>query len=155
MTFYPDRRSKGRSGFLGAAMKKETRNALLKYGVTVLAGLVITIPAAMARGFVWGGNAGLNVRYLSDGFFVAAVMLIGVGALTWVSSTGFFDMFSYAFKSLLLLFSSLKGPKEHPTYFDFKTARAEKRAKAQFFILFVGLGYLAASLICLAVYYGG
>ena len=77
----------------------------------------------------------------------------GIGALVAISTTGFFDMFAYAFKSLPMLFSFLRKPKDHPTFFDYKTAKAEKREQAQYGLLIIGLVCIAVSLLALAGYY--
>lgn len=134
-------------------MKKTTKKALLQYGITLLVGLCIALPSAAARGLTGGQGLALSARYLSDGCFVSAVILVGVGTLCWVSATGFFDIFSYAFKSLLVLFSPLKHPREMQPFFDYKTMKAEKRGTVPRFILLVGLMFLAASLVLLAIYY--
>jgi hypothetical protein len=136
-------------------MEKKTGITLIKYGITTLVGAAIALPAAFARGLAGGQEWMLSARYLSDGCFAAAVLLIGFGGLCWISSTGFFDIFSYAFKSLLMLFSPLKKPGEHPSFFDYKTLKAEKRAAPPRYILFVGVGYLVASIVLLTIYHQG
>ena len=87
-------------------MQKATKTKWLQYGVTTLVGLAVAIPLAFSRGFAFGGDTVVNAAALSDGCFVAAVLLCGVGILAWTATTGFFDIFSYGFKSLLVLFSS-------------------------------------------------
>ena len=62
-------------------------------------------------------------------------------------------MFAYAFKSLPMLFSFLRKPKDHPTFFDYKTAKAEKREQVQYGLLIIGLVCIAVSLLALAGYY--
>lgn len=64
----------------------------------------------------------------SNALFVPGVMWLGVSGLMWIASTGFFDIFSYAFKSLLVLFSTLKKPGEFEHFYEYKLAREEKRA---------------------------
>ncbi len=124
-------------------------------GVLVCAAvaLLIALPVSHLRGFEWGLASALNCRYLSDGFFVAGLLLTGLGALIWISTTGFFDIMSYGVHSLTVLFSSLKRPKDHETYYDYKVARDAKRGKPRFVILFVGLGCIALSVLFLALYY--
>lgn len=95
----------------------------------------------------------MNAWALSDGFFVAGLMMAGVGALVLVASTGFFDMFSYAFHSLLVLFTPLRNPKNHETFYEYKMARDHKRAASMTAIFAVGVVYLLVSLLCLFLYY--
>ena len=133
-------------------MKRYSLAQWIKYGAALGAGALISIAAAFARGFAAGQPGYLAARYFSDGFFVAGLILSGLGGLIWISSTGFFDMLSYGFHSLLVLFSGLKKPETHESFYDYKTRRDERRGKPQFFILIVGLGFLALSLTCLALY---
>lgn len=121
--------------------------------VTLIVALAIALPLAVYRGFAWENTLALNCRYLSDGFFVAGMMLAGLGTLMWISTTGFFDMLSYGVHSLTVLFSTLKKPQDHETFYDYKTMRDAKRGKPRFGILFVGLGCILVSLLCLALYY--
>lgn len=117
------------------------------------AGLVIAAAAAFFQGFALGQPAYLNARHCSDGCFVAAALIGGVGALVWVSTTGFFDILSYGARNMQILLTSLWRHKEHQNFLDYKTMRAEKRGKPLYFLLVVGLFYLLISLICLGLYY--
>lgn len=136
-------------------MKKRTLRALLRYGITLAVGLCVSVPVALYQGFAWGQPFQLNARYLSDGCFVAAVLLVGVGGLGCISCTGFFDIFSYAMKSLLTLFTPLRRPRDQISFYDYKLLRAEKRGASPRFILAVGAFFLGLSALLLWAYYGG
>ena len=71
--------------------------------------------------------AAWEVRCWSDALFIPAVLWLGMGGMMWVATTDFFDIFQYAFSSLLVLFSPLKNPKEHKHFYEYKLERAEKR----------------------------
>ena len=71
--------------------------------------------------------AAWEVRCWSDALFIPAVLWLGMGGMMWVATTDFFDIFRYAFSSLLVLFSPLKNPKEHKHFYEYKLERAEKR----------------------------
>ena len=115
--------------------------------------LAIALAVAVWRGLARGNAFSLNCRYLSDGFFVSGMMLTGLGALIWISTTGFFDMLSYGVHSLTVLFSTLKKPQDHASFYDYKTARDAKRGKPRFGILFAGVGCILVSLLFLTLYY--
>lgn len=66
-----------------------------------------------------------------DAMFSAALLWLGFGGMMFVASTDFFDVFGYAFSSLLVLFSPLKSPREHKKFFDYKQDKAEKRRKKE------------------------
>ena len=131
------------------------KKTLISMAVQLVIAAGLSVLAASAQGFKLGGELWLNCRYLSDGFFISAVLFIGMGVLLWVSTTGFFDIFGYAMKSLLVLFSPLKKPSEHPHYYEYKCEKEAKREgkPISHTVLVVGLICLAASLICLALYY--
>ncbi len=133
-------------------MKKPYR-LLLQYGVTAAIGALIAWLVAAYRGFDAALTFSLNARYLSDGFFVAGLLLAGFGALIWISTTGFFDLLAYGFRSLLVLFTALVKPSEHKTFYEYKLERESGRKKGAWYILFVGLIYLAAAYTFLRVYY--
>lgn len=132
------------------------RKMLKKWGgvlSSAAVALLIALPVSRLRGFAWGQAAAFNCRYLSDGFFVAGLLMTGLGALIWISTTGFFDIMSYGVRSLTVLFSSLKHPRDHKTYYDYKLERDAKRGKPRFSILLVGLASVALSALFLALYY--
>lgn len=121
--------------------------------VWALASAAAAIMIAVYRGFSLDQTLTFNASCLSDGFFVIGLILTGIGGLTWVSTTGFFDIMSYAVKSCLVLFSPLKKPKEHPSFFDYKEAQSAKRGKPRFAMLILGVVFMAVSLACLGIYY--
>lgn len=124
----------------------------------VLAGFVVNLGLSLliahGQGFRWGLPLRQNARYLSDGLFAVGLIVTSVGLLTWISSTGFFDIFSYAFRSLLVLFTPFVKPQGFPRYFDYKTMRAEKRKPAGHAVLLIGVALLGLSLAALLVYRG-
>lgn len=136
-------------------MKGINKGTLIAYGVQTVIALVIAYSTATAQGFTPAMEAMWWCRYFSDGFFVAAIVFTGLGLMTWVSSTGFFDIFRYGFSSLLVLFSPLKHPKDHPHYYEYKCEREAKRAGKGWSksILYVGLACLALSMALVMLYY--
>ena len=83
----------------------------------------------------------------SNALFVPAVMWLGVAGMMWIATTGFFDIFSYAFKSLLVLFTPIKRPGDMEKFFDYKLAKEEKRKEkaVPWAMLIVGAMLLLAS----------
>ena len=134
--------------------KKDSRKAQRRVNlVASLLALALSIGIALNRGLSTALELYANGRILSDAFFISGIFFGGIGALVAISTTGFFDMFAYAFKSLPMLFSFLRKPKDHPTFFDYKTAKAEKREQVQYGLLIIGLVCIAVSLLALAGYY--
>lgn len=134
-------------------MKEATRNKLIGYTVCIAFALAITLGVAMHQGFDLAASIGMNCRHLSDGFFVAGVMFTGLGLLTWVSTTGFFDMFSFAVKRAAEMLMPWVRLKDRPNFYEYKMEKEAKRKKPLTTILFTGVGLILASLVCLLLYY--
>ena len=48
----------------------------------------------------------------------------GIGGLLIISTaTDFFDMLTYGFKSLVVLFTPFKNPKDHPRFYEYDQMR--------------------------------
>ena len=60
-------------------MKRKWARSLIQYGAALGVGLCISALTAWHQGFAWAQPLALNARYLSDGCFVAAVLLVGTG----------------------------------------------------------------------------
>ncbi len=118
---------------------------------------VIALLIARHQGLNAGNTFQLNARYLSDGCFVIGFMISGIGALTWISTTGFFDMMTYGVqygvRALIGLFGGNRRPKNQDFY-DYKTERDEKRGKPMYALLICGLVFIALSALFLGIYYG-
>ncbi len=131
------------------------KKTLISYGVQFVIAALIAYLVAEAQGLRIGQEAYLVCRYLSDGLFVSALVFVSFGALMWISTTGFFDIFSYAFNSLLVLFTPLKKPSEQKHYYEYKSEREAKRQgkPVTHTVLITGLIFLALSLLALMLYY--
>lgn len=150
----PRARSGSRTSWKEVCMERSRMKRWTRCAILVVVSAAIAVLIAVSRGLSLELPLQLNARYLSDGLFVVGFLLTGMGALIWISTTGFFDIMSYAVKSFLVLFTPLKKPKEHPSFFDYKETREGKRGKPRFSMLGVGVIYLVLSVICLGIYYG-
>lgn len=116
----------------------------------------VALMIAMHQGLDAGQTISMNARFLSDGCFVVGLMMTGVGLLTWVATTGFFDMISYGVvygvRALVGLFGGSRRPNDQ-TFYDYKMAKEEKRGAAQYAILISGIAMIALSVLFLALYY--
>ncbi len=128
------------------------RKRLILCSLTVAAGVLIAWGAAAARGLKPGVGTAMTLRYWSDGCFVSAVLIGGIGALTWVSTTGLFDIFKYGFSSVITLFTPFRKPKDQMSFYDYKTYQAEKRRPARFELLAIGVLFLILSVLLFALY---
>jgi hypothetical protein len=86
---------------------------------------------------------------LADGFFVIGFFNLGFGALVMISSTGFFDIFGFAFKSFINFFVPRSMVEQKGTYYEYKVKKAEKRKETVMFrgMLFVGVAMMAIGIL--------
>lgn len=112
------------------------------------------VTAALA---IWDPQgAGAAVHRLCNGAFVAAVLLLGLGGLTFVRNRGVFDMMGYSLRSVFDITFPGAGigrvREEREDFVAYAQRKAEKRKSAAP-ALWAGLVYLALSLALLGAYY--
>ena len=144
--------------------KGEPKPWYVKWGITFAVGFVIVLAMAMSRD-VFGQSSAADVwEILCDGCFLAAVLLVCIGLMTFVSSEGMFDILSYGMLCFIGLFKKQeRKPVKAPTlpggnneeegelkkgFFEYKQSKVGTR-NSQWYLVFVGLIYLAAAFVCL------
>ena len=98
--------------------------------------------------------------YLSDAFFVTGFLFSGVGGLILISSTGFFDIFIYGFRTIGEIFLIPFKYKKHEKYYEFVERRQlfrQQRAKllrfSDWIILIIGLLFIGVAAFFLIFIY--
>jgi len=124
----------------------------IKYSVTIAIGLLISYAVAQTRGLFDCTDPKTIAMYVSDAFCVPGILLVCVGLLVWMSTTGFFDIFGYAIKSVFNRFLHPGMEDVNGTFYEYKLAQDEKRGKSMFFICFCGLGFLLVGVVAYIVY---
>lgn len=122
-------------------------NLYLRYGGALLFGALAALLMISARGIFEETDVVRIYRLLCDGFFLSAVLLIGVGLLTLVSGEGLFDIASYAIAATLHVMRIKKGGEKFISFIDYKKEKGSRRHGAMWYLVFVGLFYLAAALV--------
>ena len=132
------------------------KKTLISISVQLVIAVVIALLVAASEGLAPSAEAYVNYHHLCDGFFVSAVIFVGLGGLLWISATGFFDIFGYAFKSIVHLLTPSKHDEQFPRYYDYKCEQNDKREGKPLThtVIVVGLIVLALSFLCLALYSG-
>ncbi len=138
-----------------------------KYLVQAIVALALSVSVMVSRGaFATGAVTADRIMAISDGFTVAALLFICLGALIWISSTGFFDIFSYAFKKAARVFVPGAYAGETANYYTYVTGQKDKRkgkqerreeagleGASEKSTLIIGLVCLALSLIFWGLWY--
>lgn len=96
------------------------------------------------RGYGWS-------RSVCDGFFVAAVMLLGMGSIRAVSNRGAFDTAGYGLHMAVELVCPILRRAEKEDIHQYRE-RKESERKSPAGLLLAGAIYLVLSLAALAVY---
>ena len=91
---------------------------------------------------------------VSDGLFVPGFLNLGFGALVWISTTGFFDIFGYSGKAILNFFlprsmMERMGMTNNTDFYEYKVKKQEKRRGklAPYEMIVMGIGFLVVSVV--------
>ncbi|MBR6668974.1 MAG: DUF3899 domain-containing protein [Clostridia bacterium] len=130
------------------------KKTLISISVQLGVAIALALFIAVSGGLMQSVNASQVFHHLCDGLFVSSILFVGIGGLLWISATGFFDIFGYAFKSIVHLLTPSKYDEQFPRYYDYKCEQNEKREGKPLThtVIVVGLIVLALSFLCLALY---
>ena len=129
----------------------EQKKSLRRYLISTACALLLAVLFAQIRGFSFSQPLATNLAALCDGFFVSGMLVAGLGAMIWVSTTGFFDILSYGFKNLSVLVP-FHHRRKYKHFYEYKAEQAAKRSKPQFFLLVIGLSMVLIAAIFLYFY---
>ncbi len=131
---------------------EKLKSSLIKYGITVVVASLITVTILYTRDFGSALELSEKMRILADAFTVPGVILIMLGCLVFVSTSGFFDMISFGISrgvAMLIPFSH----KSKETFYEYKTRKNEERFTGYSFLFFVGLAFLAAAIVFTVLFF--
>lgn len=125
-----------------------------KWLIQSITALILAFVLMWICGLGEAKNAADKVKAVCDGFTVAAFLHIGIGVLLWISTTGFFDIFGYAFRKgahaiIPGLFRDTAGG-----YYEYKIDKEDGRnPHTHWRTLIIGVFLLVISFILTAVWY--
>ena len=129
-------------------MKPEQRRP--KYVAAFLVGLAVMAGVLFARDFLSLTDRAETFAALCDACFVPGVLLVGVGALLFVSNDGLFDIFTFNMQRLMQLSRRKERRGETPhTFFDYRMMKHGGRKAGFGFLLGIGAVYLVAAVVFL------
>lgn len=128
-------------------MENKYVKLLIKYGACFLIMALLTAIILVSVGF--STDQGLTVVYLNlaDAFSIPAMVMIALGALIWVSTTGFFDSIGYIINIGLRALIPMARRSEYEKYYDYKVRKDGKRISGYGFILISGCIYLLIGVV--------
>lgn len=121
-----------------------------QYAAAVILAAAVFTAGAITQNLFQEEDIQKKLGILSDCFLFPAVLLGGMGGLSWAASEGTFDMLQYGF---YMVFQRLLHP--HKTiegFYEYKVSREESRDGWLKHFLIIGLICLFASVICLLLY---
>lgn len=113
-------------------------------------GLIIAIVIWLTTGLLDASGTADFLRILSDGFFVAAALLLGYGGLIWTYNGGVFDGIGFSFKTLIDRMRRDYDDRRQ-TFMEYRENR-EAKASSPMYVLLGGLIHLALAVIVLLIY---
>ena len=93
------------------------------------------------------GRAATVVDGLANCFTIPGILLAGVGAISWASTFGTFDMMGYGTKTFLGMFIRSIGDELPKTFYDYRKAKNDKGRKWLRETFLVGVAFLLLGLI--------
>ena len=127
----------------------------ISYAVQTVAGLTLSVFVMFWQDVFARESMADIIRGVCDGFTVTALLYVSLGALMWVSTTGFFDIFGFAFRKGMHHILPVFVREDPGGYYEYKVDKEERRqAKPQRSTLLVGLFFLAVSIVLTFVWYG-
>lgn len=131
-------------------MSKRTKSIIRTYGLTILLASCVTIYYIRSNSFSLLSTI-QKYRVLCDAFTIPAVFLICFAVALMISNAGFFDGVFYGIKTgLKMLIPGLGLTNE--SYADYKARKRNKPIKGFWFILHVGLLFLAIAIVFLVLF---
>ncbi len=135
-------------------MKKK----IISYTIVLVVALALILLVCGLKGLFTEEKSRIDViSALCDAFFVAGVVVIGIGALIWASDKGAFDGLGYSISSLFNLHKpagkglNWKKSETYEEYVERKHA-PEKKNKSMNMLLIIGAVLLLIAIIFLIVY---
>lgn len=117
-------------------------------------GLLIALLVMWYQGAFVATKVSDIIMAIGDGFTVVAILYLGIGALMWISTTGFFDVFGYAFKRAARVFVPNFFVDAEGNFYEYKMEKIEKRKSfSQHSALIIGAIFWIISIILTAVWY--
>ena len=133
-------------------MSKSRRRTLIKYGVTVLLGAGLVWLTLELQGYAYLKSDMERYRLLSNAFTIPGSILLMLGLLVLISSTGAYDGLTYALRWLRMTLLPF-GASKHERYYDYVQRRRTRPKVHGGFLMVVGGAFLAVAVVFIFLFY--
>jgi hypothetical protein len=123
---------------------------LRKVLIGTAVGFAIAVLVWYATGLFRAEGLPNVLRIMSDGFFVAAVILLGSGGMVWTYNGGVMDGLGFTFKTMI---DRMRGDyaDRRQTFMEYREQR-EAKASSPKYLLLSGLVHLVLAMIVVVIY---
>ena len=122
-----------------------------KYLITLAIGLAMAGCIAFSKDVFNQVELSMVFHILTDSFFAPGILIVGFGALIFVSNEGVFDGLVYGITSFLDIFRKEKK-NQYRTFFDYKEGKGNRDTKFGFLII-CGMIFILISCLMLFLYH--
>lgn len=133
-------------------MNKQVKHVLLRYGITLALGAALTWLILDLQGYAYLTSDMARYRLLSNAFTIPGTIMLMVGLLVLISSTGVYDGLGYTLRWLrmtLLPFDTAK----HERYYDYVQRKRSLPRLHGGFLIVCGIIFLAIAVVFLILFY--
>lgn len=129
------------------------KRASMKYVMASVTGLILSFAIMYWRGITLAETTQEIMQAVSDGFFVVGFLYVAFGLLFVAAHAGTLDIITYGFRSVIWLFTPFAKNRDEGGYYEYKMKKKEKRKGVPYFLIWVGLVFVALSVLFLVLYY--
>lgn len=134
--------------------QRDTNKTILQYCIAFVACAILTLTYFLIFGLFNQTDKKEIYKILINGFFSIGAICACFGGLVLIANAGGFDFIAYGIGRFFSLFKKKPNDVKYKTFYDYRTARAEKEHDSMWFLVIVGLAYIAISLIFIPTYNG-
>ena len=119
---------------------------------TLIVAVMLLAFSITAGGLFKAQSVSEVMHRLCDAFTAPGIVLVCVGALSWASSKGAYDIFGYGVKVVWGWFPFTSTNMDNVSYYDYVAEKNEARKAVRVDMLIVGAICLALALVFLTIY---
>jgi hypothetical protein len=113
---------------------------------------IFTVSMLISLGFSFTNDLIDIYSNLAAAFTVPGLLAVLIGALVWVSTTGFFDTLTFGVSILFKGLLPFKKGERFERFYDYKARKDEKRLTGYGFIVISGAIFLVIGIIFTALF---